>query len=175
MTFSPLPVSHRTQMEPVSSTWTTVPSVPIGGAWISSIFRSFTLHPAEYSLRSCSTVFLSGYSFSCSLWNLTFLIGMLHNLASFNSSSIPEEILSPTTHTSDTHLIHSFPTCCPNFRSCGSLSSKYRCGAKGMSPLDTASLQALFAWSMLFFSSVSGSFPTGRYGEQINTYFLLKK
>lgn len=60
----------------------------------------------------------------------------------------------------------------PNFRSCGSLSSKYRCGAKGMSPLDTASLQALFAWSIFFLSSVSGSSPTGRYGEQINTYFI---
>lgn len=166
-------------MEPVSSTWTTVPSVPIGGAWISSISRSFTLHHAGYSLRSCSTVFLSGYVFSCSLWNLTFLIGMLHNLASFSSSSIPEEILSPTTHTSDTHLIHSFPACCPILRSCGSLSSrncvKYRCGAKGMSPLDTASLQALFAWSIFFLSSVSGSSPTGRYGEQIYTYFLLNK
>ena len=55
-----LPLSHWTWIDPMSSTQTTVPSVPIGGAILSSIDSSRTLMPFLYIARSCSISYLFG-------------------------------------------------------------------------------------------------------------------
>src|SRR5699024_10833437 len=56
----PLPLSQATMMEPISSTPITVPCVPIGGAWGSSICSSSTRVPEGNSLRMRSTTSLLG-------------------------------------------------------------------------------------------------------------------
>jgi len=60
-TVNVLPLSQCTSRLPVSSTPTTVPLVPIGGAWASSICTSTIRVPAGYVLRSCSSLSLFGY------------------------------------------------------------------------------------------------------------------
>ena len=50
----PEPLSHATMMEPMSSTPRTVPFVPMGGAWTSSICRSSTRVPGLYRRRKPS-------------------------------------------------------------------------------------------------------------------------